>query len=59
MGMGWKTSGRTEVSIRKCKCGNGEVITYSTTEESDYPPFERDSGYEIKSTCKNNCEKNG
>lgn len=56
MGMGWKTRRYLE-SSRKCKCGKGSVKVYKLEEESDYPPFERDGGYEEELDCPNKCEK--
>lgn len=54
MGMGWKTTGRSISSNAPCKCGSGEIIHYDTTEESDYPPFERE-GTDTEYTCPNKC----
>ena len=54
MGHGWKEVSNREVSRKKCKCGQGEIITYKLVEESDYPPFERDS-QQREFTCPNKC----
>lgn len=60
MGMGWhKLSIPIEevVSSRACKCGKGKITTIQvTTEESEFPPFEK--GYtRIDNTCPDKCEK--
>lgn len=56
MGMGWKTVGRDLESSRPCKCGKGKVLCYTVSEESEYPPFDREST-EYSTTCPDNCEK--
>lgn len=60
IGMGWHTLAHESselTSKRPCKCGKGFIYSYFvTTEESEYPPFER--GYEKETTdCPNNCEQ--
>lgn len=57
MGMGWKTIGKRLEHSRPCKCGKGKVECYVLLEESDYPPFDRETNREISTTCPDNCEK--
>lgn len=56
MGQGWKIVNEDEISRKKCSCGQGDIITFKKVEESDYPPFERESEYH-KTTCPNKCYK--
>lgn len=58
MGMGISECNYTrEINKRKCKCGTGIVRTMRhVTEESEYPPFEREYTDYFECDCPNQCE---
>lgn len=59
MGMGCKECNYNIVkATRKCKCGAGSVnIIWHVTEESDFPPFEREYTEYLECDCPNKCEQ--
>lgn len=55
MGHGWKTIGSRIISSEPCKCGKGRITVIVDLEESDYPPFERESVSYTQNNCPDKC----